>query len=266
MKAIIALAGLLILAATAVCQDMSPVLNLAPCPRGCVFDTLGKAPDYGCSSSDVSCLCKSEGYQGEVKKCVQEKCTAEEVEALDKAGREVCDSAGAPIPPRTTTGADLTLPVPTVVLPTVNPLPEPPRSSVSSAPQEVVSTIVIPVPSVTPEVPSVSLPSTPSVPSLSVPPAPELPSVPVPSAPELPSVAVPSLPSIAPPSVPTAPGMGSMTVQPVSSSAGTTYMDPARSTSSAVSSSTIEPFLGAANMLLPVHAGAVGVGVLALII
>ncbi|EEH49284.2 uncharacterized protein PADG_05363 [Paracoccidioides brasiliensis Pb18] len=261
MKAIIALAGLLILSATAVCQDMSPVLNLAPCPRGCVFDTLGKAPDYGCSSSDVSCLCKSEGYQGEVKKCVQEKCTAEEVEALDKAGREVCDSAGAPIPPRTTTGADLTLPVPTVVLPTVNPLPEPPRSSVpsvpsvSSAPQEVVSTIVIPVPSVTPEVPSVSLPSTPSVPSLSVPPAPELPSVPV-----------PSLPSIAPPSVPTAPGMGSMTVQPVSSSAGTTYMDPARSTSSAVSSSTIEPFLGAANMLLPVHAGAVGVGVLALII
>lgn len=122
MKSLIAIAGLF-LAITAMCQDLSPVFNLSPCPvsvlsacsvgfsplltlrppfltllttlqRSCAMETSGRAKEFGCSSGDIACLCKNKEYQRALMECAK-KCKPEEIEALAKAGREVCDSAGA---------------------------------------------------------------------------------------------------------------------------------------------------------------------------
>ncbi|KAK2807428.1 hypothetical protein FQN51_003255 [Onygenales sp. PD_10] len=93
MKAVAILAGLFLTATTAVCQDLGPIISLPQCPKSCVFDTIGKAPSYGCGPQDIRCLCMSKGYQAEMVKCAQ-KCSADERGALESAGRKLCADAG----------------------------------------------------------------------------------------------------------------------------------------------------------------------------
>ncbi|KKZ61995.1 hypothetical protein EMCG_03456 [[Emmonsia] crescens] len=190
--------------------------------KSCIMDTAGRAQEFGCSNGDVVCLCQNKDYERELMNCAK-KCKPEEIDAMTKAGREVCASAGGSVPPATE--ADITIPVPTV------------------------------------EVPSVTMPPLPELPSMTMPPLPELPSVP-------PLPPLPSLPGLPP----NAGAQGtatsnpiSMTILPVSSS-GVTYLDPNLSTSAAASSSSIEPFIGAANLLSSVHTGAIYIGLLALVL
>ncbi|OAX77390.1 hypothetical protein ACJ72_08314 [Emergomyces africanus] len=236
MKSLITIVGLL-LAVAVMSQDMSPVFNLPQCPKSCVMETAGRAKEFGCSSGDVACLCQSKDYERELMNCAQ-KCKPEEIDAMTSAGRQICDSVGASVP--TNTAADITIPIPSVDIPSV-PLPE---------------------------LPSVTLPPLPELPSVTPPPLPELPSVSVPPLPELPGVpSLPPLPSI-PGIPPNAGAKGSaspdQTILPTAS--GVTYLDPKITPSAEPSSSSIEPFLGAANPLSPVQAGAIYVGLLALII
>ncbi|EER45792.1 mold-specific protein MS88 [Histoplasma capsulatum H143] len=115
MKSLIAIAGLF-LAVTAMCQDLSPVFNLSPCPRSCAMETSGRAKEFGCSPGDIACLCKNKEYQRALMECAK-KCKPEEIEALAKAGREVCDSAVPNLPPNagvegtTTTSAPSSMPI-----------------------------------------------------------------------------------------------------------------------------------------------------------
>ncbi|PGH08987.1 hypothetical protein GX51_01044 [Blastomyces parvus] len=236
MKLLIAICGF-VLAATVSCQDFSPVFNLPECPRTCILETSGRAEEFGCSAGDVVCLCKNEEYQRALMECAK-KCKPEEVEAMKNAGREVCASAGAPVPPAT--GADITIPG---------------------------ADITIPVP--TAEVPSLTMPPLPELPSGTVPPLPELPSATVPPLPEMPSV--PPLPSV-PELPPNAEGeatatlnTNSMSILPVESS-GITYLDPMLTPSTAPSSTSAVPYPGAANLLSPMHNGAIYIGLLALVL
>ncbi|OJD17677.1 hypothetical protein AJ78_02268 [Emergomyces pasteurianus Ep9510] len=234
MKSFIAIAGLL-LTVTAMCQDLSPVFNLPQCPKSCIMETAGRAKEFGCSSGDIACLCRSKDYQRELMNCAK-TCKPEEIDAMTVAGREICDSAGAPAPPNT--AADITIPIPSMEIPSL-PLPE---------------------------LPSISLPPLPELPSISVPPLPELPSVTVPPLPELPSVPpLPPLPSV-PGVPPNAGAQGTASSNPPIGSSGVTYLDPKITPSAAASSSSIEPFLGAANLLSPVHTGAIYFALLTLIL
>ncbi|EGE81974.1 hypothetical protein RJZ56_004386 [Blastomyces dermatitidis] len=237
MKSLLAVCGL-VLAVTVSCQDFSPVFNLPECPRSCILETSGRANEFGCSPGDVACLCKNEEYQRALMDCAK-KCKPEDVDAMTKAGREVCDSAGVPVPPAT--GADITIPFPTAEVPSF-PLPEVP--SLTTPPF--------------PELPSVTMPPLPELPSLTVPPFPEIPSVPP----------IPSIPNL-PPNVE---GEGtvisntnSMSILPVESS-GITYLDPILTPSAAASSGSAEPWPGAANSLSPMHNGAIYIGLLALVL
>ncbi|OJD26636.1 hypothetical protein ACJ73_01987 [Blastomyces percursus] len=237
MKSLIAICGL-VLAVAVSSQDFSPVFNLPECPRSCILETSGRANEFGCSPGDVACLCKNEEYQRALMDCAN-KCKPEEVDAMTKAGREVCASAGAPVPPAT--GADITIPIPTLEVPSVQ----------------------------LPQVPSLTVPPLPELPSLTIPPLPELPSITVGPLPEMPSV--PPLPSI-PNLPPNAEDKGtvisntnSMSILPVESS-GITYLDPMLTPSAAATSGSAEPYPGAANSLSPMHNGAIYIGLLALVI
>nr|AAK27224.1 mold-specific protein MS88 [Histoplasma capsulatum] len=217
MKSLIAIAGLF-LAITAMCQDLSPVFNLSPCPRTCAMETSGRAKEFGCSSGDIACLCKNKEYQRALMECAK-KCKPEEIEALAKAGREVCDSAGVSIPPAT--GADITIPVPTVQLPSA-PVPE--------------------------------------LPSVTAPPLPELPTgLPLPSLPSVPNLP----PNAGVEGTTTTSAPSSMPILPIESS-DTTSQDPALNPSASAPSSSIDPYLGAANLLSPVHNGVIYIVLLAL--
>ncbi|KLJ08580.1 hypothetical protein EMPG_15986 [Blastomyces silverae] len=248
MKSLIALCGF-VLAVTVSCQDFGPVFNLPECPRSCIMETSGRASEFGCNAGDVVCLCKNEEYQRALMDCAK-KCKPEEIDAMTKAGREVCASAGAPVPPAT--GADITIPFPSVELPSV-PLPEVPSLTMPPLP----------------ELPSLTMPPLPGLPSVSMPPLPELPSVTVPPLPEMPSV--PPLPSI-PNLPPNAEGEGtvisntnSMSILPVESS-GITYLDPMLTPSASASSGSADPYPGVANSLSPMHNGAIYIGLLALVL
>ncbi|PGH13250.1 hypothetical protein AJ79_03809 [Helicocarpus griseus UAMH5409] len=255
MKSIIALAGLF-LTVTAVCQDLAPILSLPECPKSCVFGTIVKAPNYGCTPTDVSCLCKSKDYQNELLKC-SGKCTPEEAEKLAQAGTKLCGDAGAPIPP--VGAADITIPIPTF-LPSL-PIPSIPIPSLPS----------LPIPSL--PIPSIPLPSIPSlpIPSIPLPSIPQLPDIPLPSIPQLPDLPLPSFatdqesPSSPQGQITPAPTTtsNSLSILPVEPTDGTTYLDPLITPSNAPTTSP-EMFLGAANIMAPIHAGAVLVGILAI--
>ncbi|KAK2781622.1 hypothetical protein FQN52_001399 [Onygenales sp. PD_12] len=252
MKAVAILAGLFLTATTAVCQDLAPILSLPQCPKSCVFDTIGKAPSYGCGPQDIRCLCKSKGYQAEMAKCAQ-KCSSEERGALESAGRKLCADAGAPLPP---SAGDITLTIPAPQIPTPNlpPLPEIPSPSIPN----------IPFPSI-PNIPMPSIPGIPNIPMPSIPGIPPLPGI------SFPPIPLPSL-QVETSSIPS----GSATILPIfpSSSVGSTSLHPIMTSSSSMASAMpfptssviSDPFLGAGNMLAPVHAQAVAFGILALVL
>ncbi|KAK2783958.1 hypothetical protein FQN53_008879 [Emmonsiellopsis sp. PD_33] len=271
MKAVAILAGLFLTATTAVCQDLGPIISLPQCPKSCVFDTIGKAPSYGCGPQDIRCLCKSKGYQAEMVKCAQ-KCSAEERGALESAGRKLCADAGAPLPP---SAGDITLTIPAPQIPTPNlpPLPEIPSPSIPSIP----TPNLPPLPEIpSPSIPNIPFPSIPNIPMPSIPGIPNIPMPSIPGIPPLPGISFPPIPlpslQIETSSVPS----GSATILPIfpSSSVGSTSLHPIMTSSSSMASAMpfptssviSDPFLGAGNMLAPVHAQAVAFGILALVL
>ncbi|KAK2811110.1 hypothetical protein FQN50_002446 [Emmonsiellopsis sp. PD_5] len=264
MKAVAILAGLFLTATAAVCQDLGPIMSLPQCPKSCVFDTIGKAPQYGCGPQDIRCLCMSKGYQGEMVKCAQ-KCSAEERGALESAGRKLCADAGAPIPP-SAGDITLTIPAPQIPTPSIPQLPGIPTPSIPNIPFPSIPNIPMP------SIPNIPMPSVPGIPmpGISLPPVPGVTFPPMPGV-TFPPVPLPSL-QVETSSIPS----DSLTILPIvsSSSVSSSSRHPIVTSSSSMASAMpfptssviSDPYLGAGNMLAPVHAQAVAVGILALVL
>ncbi|EFQ99175.1 hypothetical protein MGYG_02189 [Nannizzia gypsea CBS 118893] len=170
------------LAAAALAVDLTPINNLPPCPKNCVYSGIGKSKDFGCSFPSPQCLCRNRAYQQYLHNCAQ-KCTPAERDQMRQAGTKLCVDAA--IPTGLPTGLP-NLPIPTAI-PTLVPTAIPtliPTAIPTLVPTAIPTAIPPWATSLIPPIPS--LPSIPGLPSLpSLPSIPGIPPIPTPAANEM---------------------------------------------------------------------------------
>ncbi|KAI1781551.1 hypothetical protein LXA43DRAFT_1097962 [Ganoderma leucocontextum] len=75
-------------AISAVCAQ-----GLSPCLVGCI-NTAGK--EAGCSGTNISCMCTSSKFQGDMLACLEAKCTPADLQAAKAFEAEFCGSSSEP--------------------------------------------------------------------------------------------------------------------------------------------------------------------------
>lgn len=89
--------------------------TLSPCAEMCINNMNSKAPELGCMSGDIDCLCKSVNYMYGIRDCTLQACPSVNVSSVISVALSNCSTAALAPNPNYHTVAKTHSPAPAIV-------------------------------------------------------------------------------------------------------------------------------------------------------